>query len=149
MQSISDLAKEITMDTAQTLCKDATYIPEEKLDWSPMDYGKSANALLSECAKANFGIASVISGKKPAAPKENMDFSELKSHVIDSAKEVCKAIDSISDKDLEGGIQLPWGPVMPASRAIFLPASHMSYHDGQINYIQLLLGDTKFHWIEE
>jgi len=37
---------------------------------------------------------------------------------------------------------------MPMMTAISLPAGHMMYHDGQINYIQLLLGDTKFHWIE-
>jgi hypothetical protein len=73
----------------------------------------------------------------------------LKQNVMESAQIVCDAIDSLSDADLEGDIQMPWGFVMPAAVAIFLPDSHMSYHDGQLNYIQTLLGDTKFHWLEK
>jgi len=33
-------------------------------------------------------------------------------------------------------------------RFILTAAEHMSYHDGQINCIQYLLGDAKFHWAE-
>ncbi|MHB0911959.1 MAG: DinB family protein [Armatimonadota bacterium] len=148
MPSIRDTAKGFTMETAQTLCKDATYIPEERLDWSPMDYGKSANAILSECAKANFQIAAAIRGGSPKEAGEGADFTALKDYVIDSAQKVCETIDSLSDSDLEADVQMPWGAIMPMSVAIFLPSSHMSYHDGQINYIQLLLGDTRFHWAE-
>lgn len=149
MTSIREIAKTATMDVAETLCKDASYIPEEMLDWQPMDYGKSANMILSECARANYDMAAAIGGSKASELPKDLDFRALKDHVMDSAKAVCDAIDALSDEDLEGDIQMPWGGIFPATQAILLPTSHMTYHDGQINYIQLLLGDTKFHWAGE
>ena len=148
MPSTKELAKSFTMDSAQRLCRDTTYVPSEKLDWSPMDYGKSVIAILSEISRSNYEIAAVILGQ-PAKKVETQDYEELQKLVIGSAEEVCKAIDSLSDEALEGAITMPWGGIFPASHAILLPASHMNYHDGQINYIQLLLGDTRFHWLED
>ena len=148
MPTVREVAKEITMDAAGTLCKDASYIPQESLAWRPMEHGKSAVMILAEIARSNFDIAAAIKGET-AKKVETEDFEALKDHVIESAQEVCKAIDSLSDEALEGALTMPWGGVFPASHAILLPASHMNYHDGQINYIQLLLGDTKFHWIGE
>jgi uncharacterized damage-inducible protein DinB len=148
MPSIRDVAKQVTMSGAETLCKDTTYIPEEKLAWRPMEHGKSAEMILAEIARSNYEIAAAIRGQ---SPKEIVigDFVALKDCVMESAREVCKAIDSLSDADLEGTITMPWGGMFAASEAILLPANHMVYHDGQINYIQLLLGDTRFHWAGE
>jgi uncharacterized damage-inducible protein DinB len=114
-----------------------------------MDYGKSVNAILAECAASNFAMAAAISGGQTRELEKELDFQSLKDKVMESAQAVCDAIDSLSDEDLEGETQMPWGAMFPTAEAIFLPASHMNYHDGQINYIQLLLGDTKFHWAEE
>ena len=148
MPSIRDVAKQMTMSAAQMLCKDTTYVPSEKLDWSPMDYGKSVIAILSEIARSNFEIAAVIADQLPKKV-ETEDYEELKKLVMQSAEEVCKAVDLLNDEALEGEIQMPWGGMFAASEAILLPTSHMTYHDGQINYIQTLLGDAKFHWIED
>jgi uncharacterized damage-inducible protein DinB len=57
-------------------------------------------------------------------------------------------MDSLNEADLDREVTMPWGATFPIATAIFLPASHMTYHDGQINYIQTLLGDAKFHWRE-
>ena len=147
MPSVREVAKQVTMSSAQMLCKDTTYIPSEKLAWRPMEHGKSVIAILSEIARSDYEIAAVILGG-PAKKVETEDYEALKSLVIESAQEVCRAIDSLSDEALEGDLTMPWGGIFAASQAILLPASHMNYHDGQINYIQLLLGDTRFHWIE-
>lgn len=148
MPSVHEIAKEFTMDSARMLCKDAGYIPEERLDWSPMDCANSAIAILTACADTNFEMAAAMKGGAVEKLPEGLDFQALKDRLMESAQAVCDAIDSLSDADLEGETQMPWGIAFPTSQAIFLPASHMSYHDGQINYIQLLLGDTKFHWME-
>lgn len=148
MPSIREVAKNVTMDSARTLCKDTSYIPSEKLDWRPMEHGKSAIAILSEIARSNFSIAAFVKGET-AREVETEDYQALHSLVMESAEGVCKMIDWLSDEALEGEIQMPWGGMFAASEAILLPASHMNYHDGQINYIQLLLGDTRFHWMGE
>ena len=148
MPSIVEVAKEVTMNSAKTLCSDASYIPQESLAWRPMEHGKSPIMILSEIARSNFDIAAAIKGET-AKKIETEDFDALKDHVIESAKAVCEAIDSLSDEALEGDLTMPWGGIFAAAQAILLPASHMNYHDGQVNYIQLLLGDTKFHWMGE
>lgn len=149
MPDIREAAKIMTMYTAEMLVKDADYVPDEMLDWSPMDYGKSVLTILYECASANTLIAAAISGAQEHKKYKKTDLATLQKDVLESAQTVCDAIDSLSDADMEGDIQMPWGAIMPASIAIMLPDSHMSYHDGQINYIQTLLGDTKFHWLEK
>lgn len=151
MPSAIEIAKGSTMEVAQRLCKDASYIQEEMLGWRPMDHGKSAVQILSECARVNFAIANAIKGVEPGAPaEEQMDFDSLKGCVIASAEAVCSAIDTLSESTMgDDMVQMPWGTTYSALEASLLPASHMSYHDGQINYIQVLLGDTKFHWAEE
>jgi uncharacterized damage-inducible protein DinB len=143
-----ETAKGMTMHAAEMLCKDAAWIPDDKKDWNPKENAKSVNQILSECARGNFRIAAAVKGATPGEISDPADFVGLKNHVIDSAKEFCSAIDSLDESGLEKEIMAPWGQPMSLSALIFLPASHMTYHDGQVNYIQLLLGDTKFHWRE-
>lgn len=145
---IRDLAKGFTMHAAETLCKDASYIPEEKLCSCPEISGKSVIVILDEIVKGNYKIAAAFRGEDYQEKIGETDLEKLKGLVISSAEEVCKAIDSLTDEQLAGLIKMPWGQEFPGAAAIFLPSSHMNYHDGQINYIQLLLGDTKFHWLE-
>jgi uncharacterized damage-inducible protein DinB len=147
MSSIREFAKNATLAVAHRLCKDASFIPDERMDWRPMEHGKSALQILSECTSTNLRIADAIKGDAPRAVAEITDLEDLRAHLIASASEVCDAIDSM--RDSSDMLQLPWGATMSATEAIMLPANHMQYHDGQINYIQLLLGDTTFHWAED
>jgi uncharacterized damage-inducible protein DinB len=94
-------------------------------------------------------LAALAKESAPAEIKPSASYTELKDFVMASAKEVCDVIDALSDEELKGEITMPWGAVYPVVEAILLPSSHMSYHDGQMNYIQLLLGDTMMHWHEE
>jgi len=44
-------------------------------------------------------------------------------------------------------IDLPWGAQSLYSTAQ-TAVSHLWYHDGQLNYVQALLGDGEVHWME-
>ncbi|MDH7480764.1 MAG: DUF1572 family protein [Armatimonadota bacterium] len=156
MKSILEVAKQLIRNQAETLVKDSGYIPAEKLSWCALGCAKTAADILKEIACSNVQMAASIRGEKPGKFEEEFadrvgkasTLTELGQLVKDSADIVCRAIDSHSEADLEKQITMPWGAVFPLYEAIFLPANHMTYHDGQINYIQLLLGDSKFHWAE-
>lgn len=156
MASILDAAKNFTVENAERLIKDAGYIPEEKLAWCPIGCAKTAAQILAEVAGTNARIAAPIRGEEPGAAAEEFakrieaasTLDELGQLVTESAGMVCRAIDALSEADLDKQVRMPWGAMFPLGEAVFLPASHMNYHDGQINYIQLLLGDDKFHWAE-
>ena len=145
---IRDMAKGFTMHGAEMLCKDVGYIPSDKLNWKPDAAGKSVIDILQELVSGNLAIAAVLRGEAGEGKCEETDLEALKGALMSTSQEVCSAIDGMSDEQLAGQVTMPWGMVMPAAAAIFLPAQHINYHDGQVNYIQLLLGDTAFHWME-
>jgi len=158
MASIKEIAKYGTEHEAALIVKDTSYIPEEKFAFCPMGCAKTVEGILKEVAGTNARIAASLRGEDPASSASYLQFEKrvgeasgldvLGRLVIESGDLVCRAIDGIPEADLDKPVKMPWGAMFPASAAIFLPASHMSYHDGQVNYIQTLLGDAAFHWAE-
>jgi uncharacterized damage-inducible protein DinB len=148
MITIQKQASGLTMELAQRMVKDVGYIPSDKLQWKPTPEAKSAADILAECARANAGIAAVIRGEDPRAAGAGPSAGDLGQSVLETAKQVASAIEALKDQDLERTVTAPWGAQMPMFRFILTAAEHMSYHDGQINCIQYLLGDAKFHWAE-
>jgi hypothetical protein len=69
--------------------------------------------------------------------------AELKS----ASEEFASALGSASEETLSKTIQTPWGMESPVFSIAQVAVSHIWYHDGQLNYIQCLLGDDKVHWM--
>lgn len=44
-------------------------------------------------------------------------------------------------------VTAPWGMDAPLYMIAQIAVSHIWYHDGQLNFIQSLLGDGKVHWM--
>lgn len=158
MPSILEMAQGAIMRGGETLVKDAGYIPADKLTWVPMACAKSAITILGEIGAGNQMLAEMIRGEKAdrerfqaarEAAEASGTLAPMAEFVMDGCKAACAAIATLSEADLGKNVTAPWGAEIPLAVAIFLPAQHMGYHDGQINYIQLLLGDDKFHWMEE
>ena len=153
MPSIKEIAKSGVMHQAELLVKDTKYIPAEKSAFCPMGCAKTVRDILAEIARANVGIAAAFVGAVPDPEfadrvAQASTVEELGALVLESAQVVADTIDSLDEADLEKDAKMPWGAIFPLWQAIFLPTSHMTYHDGQINYIQTLLGDATFHWAE-
>jgi len=59
------------------------------------------------------------------------------------------AITNASDETLLKTATAPWGGMdMPLYSFAQIAISHIWYHDGQLNYVQCLLGDGAYHWTE-
>jgi len=56
------------------------------------------------------------------------------------------ALQALTPEALRERRQVPWGGSMSLGEYIFRPSYHLAYHDGQLNYIQRLLGDREFHF---
>ena len=52
-----------------------------------------------------------------------------------------------SDDLLLSEVMAPFGMPAPLFGLAQMAVSHIWYHDGQLNYIQCLLGDEKVHWM--
>lgn len=58
-----------------------------------------------------------------------------------------EALAAASDETLNTTIMAPWQMPTPLYMLAQIAVSHVWYHDGQLNYIQCLLGDEKIHWM--
>lgn len=57
-----------------------------------------------------------------------------------------EALKSASDEKLGSMVTAPWGSELPLMMMAHVASSHLWYHDGQLNYMQCLLGDGDYHW---
>jgi hypothetical protein len=124
--------------------------PEDKLDWCPATGTEScARSVLSqigECIGVNRRFTAVLQGKEPPPRIEeyHATSAQAQMELMESAKELADVVRTLPDSALSNEYPGPRGP-MPGEVVIDLPNRNMNYHGGQVNLIQLLLGDAEFH----
>ena len=59
------------------------------------------------------------------------------------------ALAEASDETLNSSVMAPWQMETPLFMLAQIAVSHVWYHDGQLNYIQAILGDPAVHWMDE
>jgi len=137
--------------------KDIGYIPADKLDVSPMAQAKTPKAMTVECAALFRGLTSVVGGadfKRPT-PEDRAAYlakfkttDEAKAEFAAAADGLLAAVAAMDVAAMDREVTAPWGAQVPLGTMLFLAINHTSYHDGQLNYIQMLYGDNAFHWME-
>lgn len=140
-----------------TFVKDLRHLPDDKLNASPMGCARPPLELAAECAGYNNMIAGAIKGEPMEMPSPERikayyasidTFDKAKEALETSSAALVSALNGASEEVLAGMATAPWGETMPLYVLVGIAASHMSYHDGQINYIQCLYGDGAMHWAE-
>ncbi|MBL8086916.1 MAG: DinB family protein [Chthonomonas sp.] len=91
-----------------------------------------------------------IPGRDPAkfaSLMEELSTPEAAAQAVkDAAKEAGAAFAAASDETLAREVMMPWGMSMSLYALAHLCATHINYHDAQLNYIQSFHGDTEMHW---
>jgi hypothetical protein len=127
---------------------------QTKLDWTPELNGnrccRSVYDQIEECAGVLNGIAKLVRGQEwpPEEEKEKADYKsgeEACEALKAAAANYAAAMRSADESVLDGTFKMPWGEA-PASFMISLAVANMNYHGGQINAIQMMLGDQEFHF---
>ena len=126
---------------------------DARRDWKPAVEGaagvRSAHEQVAECIAVNRVFAALLRGETPQPPNPGdttlpfADCAGAQTMLIESGKELANVIRAMSDEDLSRMYVTRRGP-MPGAQIIVLPYRNMAYHSGQINFIQLLYGDTEF-----
>lgn len=124
------------------------------LDRSPGGVARSPYDFTYEIVFINKRIAKRLRGEDPgpykfegwmSAPAEFRNKEHCIAEVESSTEEVVAALSKVGDADLEREIALPTGSTSPLQLAN-MAASHLNYHDAQLNYIQAINGDGEMHW---
>ena len=156
MPTMQTAVASLTREMGAFLAAAIEAMPADKQTWRPLDEGRDAFDQLLEVTGMNFVAAEalrtksnpVFSDEAEAKMKAELDtvpkaIAALKT----SCDLVASAIETLTDEDLETTITLPFrgGMVRPLSWMALLPSRHMSYHYGQVNFIQTLYGDKDMH----
>lgn len=134
-------------------------MPADKLEWKPSETNRSAMELLQECAQSlgwpQFMLKENAFAGDPAEAFEKARLERAAWTTIDACEkaamdnwaETKRFIAEYPEGDLDREIELPFAPDLKLTVAEILasPYWNLTYHLGQLNYVQLMYGDRDMH----
>lgn len=156
---LQDYMIDTTKAAAGEAFRYARAVPADKLDWKPLDAGRSVLDQCRELAMCPTWCEDLISGK-PEPEWNEETFAAIKKEqeqwtTVDACEAECNrrleslfaAFRALPDERLKETKWLPYGGgrdfTMP--EMMDYPRWNFTYHVGQIGYIQTLLGDREMH----
>ena len=140
--------------SAAALLKGLQYVPKEKRDWKPAPSALSAQEIAAHATYWTIYFTQAVKVEKLPEPaedawkaqtKELKDAAQTEKLVERVHQEFITAVKGLSEKDLSREVQLPWGKGTVAE-TVGGNYWHLTYHQGQLSYIQTLLGDREDHF---
>ncbi len=123
---------------------------EAKIDWKPEDTCRTIAEQVKEMVGVNRGMGAILAGREKGDETE-VDYGNRETaatELIASAKELAEVVRGLSADVLEKEFPI-WGITLKGKQLITVALGNMYYHGGQINYVQLMDGDTEFHFAED
>lgn len=153
-----------------TLCKDRakesldyflavlSFVPEDKLHWSPTPTAKSAFQILAHCAGYSGAFAEIIrTARFPGTGEEfrKRVYAEIESITTleegiamlqKGIEDSIAALDTVRPELVDSEIESPQGST-PFIFFLTLPALHIEGHTSQIDYLQTCWDDQVVHGV--
>lgn len=129
-------------------------IPLLKREWRSEETAKSAIEIANHISYWNLVLTIPLLGLEPLEASEEQWILEHPNLAYDDeaykkARNTCvEFLDFIryaKDGAFSEEVELPWGN-RTKLQVIYSNLAHITYHEGQLNYIQTLLGDTEDHY---
>ena len=136
------------------LVNDLDALEEDKAAGTPHEALRPSIKLIAECGSVNGLVASMIAtgaASMPTPEQREAFFASITTRdealavLKENTEKLYAAIDAVAPDTWGDTLMTPLGPRTRAAAA-GLAGMHMMYHDGQLNYIHLLNGDTEMHW---
>ena len=134
-----------------------SFVPADKLTWSPTPTAKSALQIAAHCAGYSSGFASIISaGKFPSDVQEFLDpiesaiegiatLEQAKTVLGKGIADTVAALDGVKPAQIGGTIDSPLGRQTPFLFFMNVPGVHLEAHAAQIDYLQTCWDDQEVH----
>ncbi|MBS1718596.1 MAG: hypothetical protein JSS72_12775 [Armatimonadetes bacterium] len=138
--------------------KDINALPEDKITATMGGCTRPVSELTADAMGLVLWVTAAFKGQTLAGSEEEQmaaltaklaTKSAIVQHLGSAVDDFCAAIASANDETLAKVVTTPWGMESSLYSLAHTAVSHIWYHDGQLNYIQTLLGDGKVHWMEE
>ncbi|HEV2473059.1 MAG TPA: DinB family protein [Chthonomonadales bacterium] len=157
LEDIISFCKKQATESLHYFLNTLSFVPVDKLAWSPAPTAKSALQIAAHCAGYSGAFASIIrAGKFPGTAEE---FRSKVHSVIDSittleqAQDILRkgiadsvaALDTVKPEQVGANIATPHGET-PFTFFMTLPAYHLDGHAAQIDYLQTCWDDQEVHF---
>jgi hypothetical protein len=153
--------RQTTSTWLQTLvgfyCKDIQALPDDAVSVSPGGVARSPSAMSAEVVGLMQWLAKSLRGEMTEPVTEEQ--TQARIAVLNSKAAICEAM-SVSSTALAEAITSaeeatfaqvvtpPWQMDASLFMCTQIVVNHVWYHDGQINLIQALNGDSVIHWMD-
>jgi hypothetical protein len=150
------MCKERATEAMDYFLRVLSFVPADKLTWSPAPTAKSALEIAAHCAGYSAAFAWIIrAGKFPCTVEEfratvhsaidsitTLEEAEamLRKGIADSIT----ALDTVKPEQVGSIVDSPQGST-PFNFFLTLPAAHLESHVAQIDYLQTCWGDLEVH----
>lgn len=154
---VQDYTIDTTREAMAEAFRYAASVPENKLEWKPMDTGRSVMELCRELAQCAEWAYNILDGKfmtpseeEGAQQQAEMDGWKTVADCEAAGKEKLgryfEFLKAFPDERLGETMNLPFGPggsmkAFTMAEMMDYPRWNATYHLGQIAYIQTLYGD--------
>ncbi len=161
MGTIQDQAAKMTREAAEALLRAVSFLPEDKMDWSPLGEARTVRDIVAECITSAEGVAVMLTTDFTQGRIGRAQFQDRRQQIMENYKSVKSLLDlarakfaeldavvaSTHDGRLEQEFRMPFAPDRPMTGVDLLFATYWNlvYHLGQVNYLQMMLGDTAMH----
>ena len=136
-----------------------SFVPEDRLHWSPVPTSKSAFRIATHTAVTNGNFAKMIRERRLPSGEEIPKFlertkaseqalttrEEIEALFRKNTDDVLVALDTLTSDDIELILNTGLGWTMPMKQLMNLPAAHVNWHIGQIDYLQTCWDDQEVH----
>ena len=153
-----DLIRNLLQSGQDGLTRTFGAVPDDKLNWKPLDNGRTALDLYGEAAQTCAMVTRLLQSKGEQKPSPEM-FRQMAGERADWTKDVAlaamnsnaaalyEALDSVSEEELAMPVTMPMGGgmTMPLGAWVMMAYRTFIARFAQINYIQTLYGDTESH----
>ncbi len=150
---------DVTREAAKAVFRCAKAVPEDKVEWKPLDLGRSVLEQCRELAMCPIWAVDIIDGKQQpewneesmaAIKKEQEQWKSVADCEAECNRRLEKLFDlfrNMPDSRLEETKWLPFdgGRDFTMAEMMDYPRWNFNYHLGQISYIQILYGDKEMH----
>ena len=156
MEDFIASCKERATEAMDRFLHDLSFVPSDKLTWSPAPTAKSALEIAAHCAGYSGAFASIISvGGFPWSREEFRGPIQLAIDSITTLEQAetmlrkgiadsIAALGTVKPEQIDAMVDTPQGKT-PFKFFLTLPAMHLENHDGQIDYLQTCWGDLEVH----
>lgn len=160
--NLTELAALMTDRASADLTAAALAVPAERLGWKPAESVRSTVMdQLFECTVVSTIWAAVIACRgvsEDSKPPAYLDLLNMQAEgKLDTLTPMLAALEQSTHaltaairalpEDQTGTVVSVWHGTMPLSECCFYAYWHLVYHEGQINYLQMLYGDQAHYHV--